>query len=838
MMTLQAPSKNTFSKLVLRSALLVAIALNLAACGSGDSGQENTILPDTSASDRESGIVYKGPPPVDADVSAFKANIWDNLATEERCGQCHIAGGVSPEFVRTDDINLAYAAASRLIDLTAPSLSRMVEKVGGGHSCWRDDPQVCASIITNYIEAWATVTGTESDKIVLVAPQTLHDVTDSRSFPGDSDAFASTVHPLLTEYCSNCHSEDSALQQQPYIASADPDVAYDASKSKINLDDAAGSRLVTRLRSEFHNCWDGSCATSASEMEAAINQLINAIPITEVDPSLVVSRALSLPEGIVASNGGRMKANAIALYEFQSDSLEKAYDTSGVEPALDLNLIGNVERVGGWGIRINDGKAQGSTSASAKLHKLITATGEYSLEAWVVPDNVTQDGPARIVSYSGGPEIRNFTLGQTLYNYNYLNRSTKADGNGMPMLSTPDADEVLQATLQHVVVNFSAISGTSIYLNGEKIVENADMAGASLNDWDNTFALVLGREVDDDDMWQGVIRYLAIHKLTLTEAEIQKNFEVGVGEKFYLLFSVDQHVDLPDSYIVFQVQQFDSYSYLFNSPFFISLSDQAPEAPFEIDGMRIGINGREVPIGQAFANIKMPISSANYDAENGVPLSTLGAIIPLDKGADSDQFFLSFDRIGSASYNRVESNPPAPGVAADLGEQSDIGLRTFAEIHATLAQATGVTLATMPSAVAAVYEIVKQQLPTVENIDGFVAAHQAGVMQLAVSHCTALVDDSSRRATLFPGFDFGAEISVDNVDLLTNPLLTGLAAQELSFDDPDTGATTKSLDTQPMPDDVRALIYDLVMDMDGAGTRNTAIAVCASTLGSAVMIIQ
>ena len=78
-----------------------------------------------------------------------------------------------------------------------------------------------------------------------------------------------------------------------------------------------------------------------------------------------------------------------------------AYDTSGVEPALNLNLSGDVTWVGGWGINVRTGKAQGSTTASKKLHDLIRATGEYSIEAWVAPGNVAQED-ARIVSYSGG----------------------------------------------------------------------------------------------------------------------------------------------------------------------------------------------------------------------------------------------------------------------------------------------------------------------------------------------------------------------------------------------------------------------------------------------------
>ena len=47
---------------------------------------------------------YTGPPPATADVQAFKINVWDNLKATNRCGQCHVGGGQTPQFVRQDDV--------------------------------------------------------------------------------------------------------------------------------------------------------------------------------------------------------------------------------------------------------------------------------------------------------------------------------------------------------------------------------------------------------------------------------------------------------------------------------------------------------------------------------------------------------------------------------------------------------------------------------------------------------------------------------------------------------------------------------------------------------------
>ena len=111
--------------------------------------------------------------------------------------------------------------------------------------------------------------------------------------------------------------------------------------------------------------------------------------------------------------------------------------------------------------------------ASRKLFDILNEAGEFSIEAWVIPANVTQE-MSRIVSYSMGQNSRNFTLQQTLYNYDFLLRTNAEDAsgnpatslNGDPQLSTPDALEALQATLQHVVATYDPVNGRRIYVNG------------------------------------------------------------------------------------------------------------------------------------------------------------------------------------------------------------------------------------------------------------------------------------------------------------------------------------------------------------------------------------
>jgi hypothetical protein len=81
-------------------------------------------------------------------------------------------------------------------------------------------------------------------------------------------------------------------------------------------------------------------------MQAAIQAFANQVELTEVDASLVLSKALSLYEGTVASGGNRYNGNVVGMWEFKTGSGTVAYDTSGVEPAIDLARATCL--AGGW----------------------------------------------------------------------------------------------------------------------------------------------------------------------------------------------------------------------------------------------------------------------------------------------------------------------------------------------------------------------------------------------------------------------------------------------------------------------------------------------------------
>lgn len=869
---MQIPSlKNLRSSAQLsRFAFAAILSVLLVGCGSGSSAPNKTN-PNTNTGNGSGGsFVYKGEKQAATpDVTKFQTELWINLAPADRCGGCHSDSSAkqSPMFARGDDINLAYEAviSNNLVSLANPSESRIVDKVSKGHHCWLKDPVACGDTIITWITKWAGEAGTTTNAVVLKAPA-VKDIGNTKAFPQDSSGFATTIYPLLTEYCSRCHSEGALTKQQPYFASDEIAVAYEAAKTKMRLDSPKDSRFVVRLGTDFHNCW-GDCAANSKTMQDAIQKFSDSLTPVTINPALVVSKAVGLSDAFVLSSGGRVDTNLIAKYEFKSGKGTVAYDTSGISPAADLNLMGNIAWSSAWGIKIRDaGRAQASTASSRKLFDLINGSGEYSIETWIIPDNVTQGGndnnPARIVSYSGSDMLRNFTLGQYEYNYDFLNRTTKSDANGLSMTGqafhTKDTDERVQATLQHVVVTFDPVNGRKIYVNGEFTKDIDADVSASLKDWDSNFALVVGNEVTGNPTasnWSGNMRFLGIHKRAMSAADIAANYKVGVGAKYLLLFNVSELLDTDatkysGSFLVFEVQQIDDYGYLFANPFFVNLDGKTIASDIPLQGVRIGVNGEEAPVGQVFANLNTSLNSSKMDASGETKgrqyLSNLGTVISAKNGPDTDQFFITFDKIGSRSFARSAPASQPVVAPADVVGQPKIGLHRFAEVNATLSALTGIVASdTNYTSVTDTYKKVQQQLPTLANLDGFLAAQQMGITQLTVAYCNALVNNPSLRGEYFPGFSFSASVgtafSTTGRNQIIEPLLKHLLANEVV---PGVNGLT-ALGVQANPATLRAELNKLIDKMVSCGgscksdqTLTTVKATCSAAFGSAVMLLQ
>ena len=110
-------------------------------------------------------------------------------------------------------------------------------------------------------------------------------------------------------------------------------------------------------------------------------------------------------------------------------------------------------------------------------------------------------------------------------------------------------------------------------------------------------------------------------------------------------------------------------------------------------------------------------------------------MVALEKGPTLDEFFLTFEVLGSATHVVVEASPAPPPPPVDVPRDPDYGIRDFAEINQTMSNMTGVP--TTQAQVKATYDAVFQALPVSTGIEGFLSSQQMGITQLAISYCSA-----------------------------------------------------------------------------------------------------
>jgi hypothetical protein len=782
---------NNYKLLVTPSKLLAVLALGLLQACSGGSGGGASDRVEVTSNNTSNNFIYSGPVAANSEIQNFKTAFYDNVVI--RCGSCHTSGGVgTTAFVDNDDVNFAWEEAKKVANLLDPTSSEVVIRVDNGHNCWLSSNASCAASMTSYIERWAQGASQSVSSVTLI-PRTPQALAGLKVMPSSYDeavsalSFDVTAEPelmfLLRTYCAGCHSGESSTPQSPFFASSNDDNAYAAMTGLIDLSTPANSRFVIKVKSP-HNCWTNDCDADAQVIEDAVSRLAADLPVVDVDTDLVISTAQIIEkDGIIASGGGRYEDDVIAKWEFREGEGTQVADTSGVQPETPLTVLGDFQWVGGWGVRLEDGRVQAAVSGSSKLYDRIAVAGEFTIEAWVAPNNVTQED-AWILGYAGGPSSRNVLLTQTLYNYDFYNRSlVNPVSDGGPAVSTADADEIAQATLQHVVLTYDPLNGRKIYVNGVDTGAVDDLGGGGLSNWSNAFALVMGNDFSGTAPWAGVIRMVAVHSRSLSAEQIVQNYDVGVGQKYFLMFSVSELIDdegvchVVDAssvrtdycYVVFQVSQFDSFSYLFSEPRFVNINPDAASSSlnFELKGVYLGLNGKLARTGQGFVNINRVINGNSFTIDDD-PLQANGSIVPLENGPENDVFFLAFESINGIDDQRSVAVPGSFAYLYPDNENAQIGLRSFDEVNRTFSWLTGIPIDS-PSVsgitgktVSETFDSVRRSLASVSDFQTYMASHQMAVTQLAGAYCDALVEDTSLRSNFFydgvNSFNFGAAV--------------------------------------------------------------------------------
>ena len=565
------------------------------------------------------------------------------------------------------------------------------------------------------------------------------------------DIFAATLHPLLKDAANNCVT-CHGVAQAPTFSVDDVATAYNeiTTQQKVDLNNPELSRVYLRPFEDRHNCGgETECDRIAADFLAAIQDwaaqaIANAPP---PDPTAtVVSGTATFADGM-AGGAARVDDNAVALFRFEEGAGDTTMDSSGVGDPIVLDITG-MEWVEGGGLRNVNGKAQASAADSQKIFDMVTASGEFTVEAWLVPDLEDQAGPARIVSYSQDTAARNFTMGQAAIYYELRNASAATDANGTPSLEADMVPVALELT--HVAMTFDPVNGRRIFINGVLAVEEA---AADTLAWVADQLLVLGNEVTDDRIWLGEFRLVAIHDAALTDAEIQQNFLAGIGQFVTLSFDIAGVLGAPGS-IQMQAAEVDPAGYLFAKPTFVS-----DEASVPVKNIRISVNGTIPVAAQAFRNLDVVATAT------GQELSPLGSLIPVQLGADTDIFHLEFEVLGDQTGAGDPVFPASPPAPLDDVVDSDVGVRSFSQVRDTMSSLTGIAAGN--GAVSADYAELRDSLPPTTAILAFGQAQQIAIHRLARTYCGEITGNAGNCDNFFGN---NCEVAAGGKDLVADVL--------------------------------------------------------------------
>jgi hypothetical protein len=220
----------------------------------------------------------------------------------------------------------------------------------------------------------------------------------------------------------------------------------------------------------------------------------------------------------------RVEDGLVVLYTFDEGDGEVVRDVARSGDPINLRIADlDAVRWGEEGLTLRASTLIKSDGAPQRLIDAVKESGAITLEAWITPANRSQAGPARIVTLSGSPTERNFTLGQEGDKFDVRFRSTKTNANGQPSVASPSGSVETRPT--HIVYTRDVTSRAKLYIDGAH--QAAGNVDGYLTNWSDNFSLAIGNELSRDRPWKGTLHEVAIYDRALSPAEVQRNHAAG-----------------------------------------------------------------------------------------------------------------------------------------------------------------------------------------------------------------------------------------------------------------------------------------------------------------------
>jgi hypothetical protein len=218
----------------------------------------------------------------------------------------------------------------------------------------------------------------------------------------------------------------------------------------------------------------------------------------------------------------RVQRGLQVLYTFDEGTGETVHDRSGVGEPLDLTILDTT--VTTWlsgALEFTGNAIVQSVAAATKIVSACKASNELAIEAWYAPVDLSQGGPAILVTVSGGVSERDFALAQNGSVWDVRVRMEDTDPNGSPSVTAWHSS----TELTHLIYTLAADGEVTIYVDG--VANNPVARSGGLQSWDESYRLTLANEVTRNRYWRGEQHLVAIYCVALTADEVATNFAAG-----------------------------------------------------------------------------------------------------------------------------------------------------------------------------------------------------------------------------------------------------------------------------------------------------------------------
>lgn len=232
----------------------------------------------------------------------------------------------------------------------------------------------------------------------------------------------------------------------------------------------------------------------------------------------------AVPDAPDTGPATRTRAGLIGLWEFdETNGATTIADTSNVTLKVLLTVTFGAVTFSG-GTMTPTGVAVIESAAAPHFTADVNSSNAVTLEAWVMPsaaDQGTMAAPVVVAGLSTSINSRNISILQAGKRWLARVRTT-ADNNGKPdLLSTTD---IAANVMTHLVVVADATQRI-LYVDGKADV--TDPAPGAPNNWDASYAMVLGDEQSQNRQWAGTFALVAMYKQALSSPLVTMNHDAG-----------------------------------------------------------------------------------------------------------------------------------------------------------------------------------------------------------------------------------------------------------------------------------------------------------------------